>query len=90
MALGSRLRQLRNAKGFTQKEVAKAIGVSERTYIAYELEDCHEQKRNMRNWQSFTKFLLITFSDKKRSMKTDKLQGFFLEREPSSTKRSIG
>lgn len=39
MALGSRLRQLRNAKGFTQKEVAKAIGVSERTYIAYELDE---------------------------------------------------
>ena len=39
MALGSKLRQLRNAKGVTQKEVAKAIEVSERTYIAYELDE---------------------------------------------------
>ena len=39
MALGTKLRQLRNAKGFTQKEVAKAIEVSERTYIAYELDE---------------------------------------------------
>ena len=39
MALGAKLRQLRNAKGVTQKEVAKAIEVSERTYIAYELDE---------------------------------------------------
>ena len=39
VALGSKLRQLRNAKGVTQKEVAKAIEVSERTYIAYELDE---------------------------------------------------
>lgn len=39
VALGSKLRQLRNAKGLTQKAVAKAIEVSERTYIAYELDE---------------------------------------------------
>ena len=39
VALGAKLRQLRNVKGVTQKEVAKAIEVSERTYIAYELDE---------------------------------------------------
>ena len=46
MPLGSKLRKLRNVKGLTQKEVAKAIEVSERTYIAYELDERMPRTKN--------------------------------------------
>ena len=34
-----RLREQRLLKGFTQKEMAEAIGVSERSYLSYEARD---------------------------------------------------
>lgn len=35
-AMGKRLCAFRKARGFTQKEIAKILGVTERTYAGYE------------------------------------------------------
>ena len=50
MKIGEGLKRLRTEKGLTQEEVAKAIGVSRRTYLSYENED-----RRPRNSETYEK-----------------------------------
>lgn len=45
MNFAEKLRQLRNQKGLSQEAVAKAIGVTRRTYISYELDGRYPKKR---------------------------------------------
>lgn len=47
MKFGEKLRQLRTSKGATQEAVAKACGVSRRTYIGYEQEGRYPKNRDM-------------------------------------------
>ncbi|MBE6086269.1 MULTISPECIES: helix-turn-helix transcriptional regulator [Selenomonas] len=45
MKFAEKLRQLRNQKGMSQEAVAKAIGVTRRTYISYELDGRYPKDR---------------------------------------------
>lgn len=45
MNFAEKLRQLRSQKGMSQEAVAKAIGVTRRTYISYELDGRYPKKR---------------------------------------------
>ena len=45
MNFAEKLRQLRSQKGLSQEAVAKAIGVTRRTYISYELDGRYPKNR---------------------------------------------
>jgi len=45
MNFAEKIRQLRSQKGLSQEAVAKAIGVTRRTYISYELDGRYPKKR---------------------------------------------
>ena len=45
MNFAEKLRQLRHQKGLSQEAVAKAIGVTRRTYISYELDGRYPKTR---------------------------------------------
>lgn len=47
MKFGDKLKQLRAEKGASQEEVAKACGVTRRTYIGYEQEGRYPRKREV-------------------------------------------
>lgn len=47
MKFGEKLKKLRLEKGSSQEEVAKACGVSRRTYIGYEQEGRYPRKREV-------------------------------------------
>lgn len=47
MKFGEKLKQLRSQKGVSQEEVAKACGVSRRTYIGYEQEGRYPRNRDI-------------------------------------------
>ena len=47
MKFGEKLKQLRTQKGVSQKETAKACGVSERTYIGYEIDGRYPRDREV-------------------------------------------
>lgn len=52
-AFSVRLREIRTAKKVTQKHVAESIGLSERVYQSYELE---EKEPNLRNINKLADF----------------------------------
>jgi transcriptional regulator with XRE-family HTH domain len=47
MKFGEKLKKLRTEQSMTQDDVAKAIGVSRRTYISYEQEGRYPRKRDV-------------------------------------------
>ena len=47
MQFGEKLKSLRSERNITQVDLAKAIGVSRRTYIAYEQEGRYPRKREV-------------------------------------------
>lgn len=49
MEFGERLKSLRTSKKMTQDEVASAIGISRRAYIAYEQENTRPRKKETYN-----------------------------------------
>ena len=55
MNFGEKLKKLRTEIGYTQKDVAKAIGVTRRTYLSYEMEGRFPRKREI--YAKLAKFL---------------------------------
>lgn len=49
MKFGEKIKQLRSQKGASQEDLAKACGVSRRTYIGYEQEGRYPRNRNIYN-----------------------------------------
>lgn len=47
MKFGEKLKKLRTEKNLTQKNVAAAIGVSQRTYVSYEQDGRYPRKREL-------------------------------------------
>lgn len=47
MKFGEKLKRLRTEKNLTQKNVAAAIGVSQRTYVSYEQDGRYPRKREL-------------------------------------------
>lgn len=47
MKFGDKLRKLRAESGLTQEDVAKAAGITRRTYISYEQEGRYPRKREL-------------------------------------------
>ena len=47
MKFGDKLKKLRMEKNLTQEEVAKAVGITRRTYISYEQEGRYPRKREL-------------------------------------------
>lgn len=47
MRFGEKLKKLRTEKNLTQKNVAAAIGVSQRTYVSYEQDGRYPRKREL-------------------------------------------
>lgn len=46
MKFGEKLRKLRKEKGLTQAEVAKAVGIGRRSYVAYEQDGRYPRNRD--------------------------------------------
>jgi transcriptional regulator with XRE-family HTH domain len=53
MDLPTRLEELRNARGLTQREVADAVGVSERTYQLWRKGETQPQRKTLKKIAEF-------------------------------------